>query len=526
MNTKFTAEQLQNCSKEEMIAIVLQMQQENMLFAEKLAVWEAARFGRKTEKLDEIDGQLSVFNEAEALADEQETEEETAADEPGASTRKPKRVAGFREKTLHNLPVRVISHELSSDELIQIFGEDGWKRLPDRVYTKVEYTPAVHEAQEHHIAVYASKKDDTIVRAEHPAELWNNSIASPSLVAGVMNAKYTNHMPLYRIEKEYERGGIFVPRATMANWVIRGAERYLSLMWERLKRELCSLHVAQADESPLLVAKDGRKAGSKSYMWVYRTGEYDLRHPVVLFDYQKTRNGEHPAQFLARFSGVLVCDAFSGYHKLERNADGIQVANCWAHSRRHFTNALKALKGKEKKKTLAHRALALIATIYAEDQEAAGMTAEDRVLHRHQKVAPLVEAYFTWVREHKDDVPPNSETGKGFTYSLNQEAHLKVFLSDGEVPLDNSASERSIRPFTVGRKNWQMIDTVHGAEASAIVYSIVETAKANNLKPYEYLRVLLTEIPKHLDGKELSFLDDLLPWADALPECCRKPDSP
>ncbi len=523
MNAKFTVEQLQNCSKEEMIAIVLQMQQENMLFAEKLAVWEAARFGRKTEKLEEISGQLSIFNEIEVLVDEQAAEE-PVADESSVCAKNPKRVTGFREKTLHNLPVRVISHELSADELIRIFGEDGWKRLPDRVYTKVEYTPAVHEAQEHHIAVYASKKDDTIVRAEHPAELWNNSIASPSLVAGVMNAKYTNHMPLYRIEQEYERGGTLIPRATMANWVIRGAERYLSLLWDRLKRELCSLHVAQADESPLLVTKDGRKAGSKSYMWVYRTGEYELRHPIVLYDYQKTRNGEHPTNFLSGFSGVLVCDAFSGYYKLERSADGIQVANCWVHCRRYFSNALKALKAKDRKKTLAHRALALIATIYAEDQEAAEMTAEERVLHRRQKVEPLVAAYFTWVREHKDDAPPNSETGKGFAYSLNQETYLKVFLSNGEVPIDNSASERAIRPFTIGRKNWQMIDTVHGAQASAIVYSIVETAKANNIKPYEYLRVLLTEIPKHLDGKNLSFLDELLPWADALPACCRKPD--
>jgi transposase len=525
MNTKFTIEQLQNCSKDEMIAIVLQMQQENALFAEKLAVWEAARFGRKTEKLEEFEGQLNIFNEVEALVDEQETEE-AAADETNTSPRKAKREAGFREKTLHNLPVRIVSHELSDDELIRIFGENGWKRLPDRVYTKVEYMPAVHEAQEHHIAVYASKKDDTIIRAEHPAELWDNSIASPSLVAGVMNAKYTNHMPLYRIEQEYDRAGITVPRATLANWVIRSSERYLSLLWDRLKQELCSLHVAQADETSLLVAKDGRNAGSKSYMWVYRTGAYEQSHPIILYDYQKTRNGEHPAKFLAEFSGVLVCDAYSGYYKLERNSDKIQIANCWAHCRRHFANALKALKGKEKKhapKTLAHRALALIASIYAEDQEAAKTETEKRELHRRQKVEPLVEAYFAWVRAHKDDVPPNSETGMGFEYSLNQEAYLKVFLSNGEVPMDNSASERAIRPFTVGRKNWQMIDTLHGAQASAILYSIVETAKANNLKPYEYLRVLLTEIPKHTDGKDLSFLDDLLPWADALPDCCRKP---
>jgi len=528
VTTKYSAKQLQDYSKEEMIALVLQIQQENLIFAERLAVWEAARFGRKTEKLGEIEGQIDIFNEAEALADEAEAEEseEPAGEESDHTPKKPKRVAGFREKALHNLPVRVVTHELSDNELTEIFGEGGWKRLPDRVYTKVEYTPAVHEALEHHVAVYAGKKDDKIIRAEHPAELWDNSVATPSLVAGVMNAKYTNHMTLYRVEQEFERVGILVPRATLANWVIRSSERYLSLMWDRLKRELFSYHVIQADESPLVVVKDNRNAGSKSYMWVYRTGEYEKERAIVLFDYQKTRNSEHPIQFLSGFSGMLVCDGFSAYHKLDKTVGGIKVANCWVHGRRHFANALKALKGKAKKKiskTLAYRALSMIANIYAEDQDAAEMTAEERESHRHQRVEPLVEAYFDWVREHKDDVSPKSETGQGFAYSLNQEDYLKVFLSNGNVPIDNSAAERAIRPFTIGRKNWQTIDTIHGAEASAIVYSIVETAKSNNLRPYEYLRVLLTEIPKYVDGKDLSFLDNLLPWSESLPECCRKP---
>lgn len=524
---KYTIEQLKNCSREEMICIVLQIQQENAIFAERLSVCQADKFGRKTEKLNpECEGQVDFFNEAEALADEkvQEPKLDMEAEKPSKNP-VPKRTVGDKERSLKGLPVRQISHELDEEQLTEIFGEGGWKRLPDRVYSTVSHTPASLEVHEHHIAVYASKRDDTIVRAPHPVELWPNSIATPSLVASIMNAKYTNHMPLYRIEQHFQQNGFSVPRPTLANWMILSSERYLSLMWDRLRKELLSGHVVQADETPVKVSKDGRSAGASSYMWAYRTGEYAKDATIVLYEYQKTRNAEHPARFLGDFSGVLVCDGFPGYHKLGRENDTIQVANCWAHCRRPFSNAVKALKGKEKKhasRTLAHKALKLISNIYAEDRKAAEMTAEERLDYRRRKVEPLVEAYFAWVREHKDDVPPESETGKGFSYSLNQEAYLKTFLCDGSVPMDNSATERAIRPFTIGRKNWQMIDTIHGAKASAVIYSIVETAKANGLKVYDYLQYLLTKIPEHMDDTNTDFLDDLLPWSPAIPDSCKK----
>lgn len=522
---KYTIEQLKDCSKEEMICIVLQMQQENAVFAERLSIWQADKFGRKTEKLNpECEGQVGFFNEAEALANEKVPEPKLETEKP-PQTPAPKRAVGDKERSLKELPVRQISHELDEAHLAKIFGKDGWKRLPDRVYTTVAHTPAVLEVQEHHIAVYASKRDDTIVRADHPVELWPNSIATPSLVASIMNAKYTNHMPLYRIEQHFQQNGLSIPRPTLANWMILSSERYLSLLWDRLRKELLSGNVVQADETPVKVSKDGRPAGASSYMWAYRTGEYTKDAQIVLYEYQKTRNAEHPAKFLGDFSGVLVCDGFSGYHKLGRESSQIQVANCWAHCRRPFANAVKALKGKEKKhasRTLAHKALKLIGNIYAEDQQTAGMTAAERLDYRHRKVEPLVEAYFAWVREHQDDVPPGSETGKGFSYSLNQEPYLKTFLGDGSVPMDNSATERAIRPFTIGRKNWQMIDTIHGATASAVIYSIVETAKANGLKVYDYLQYLLTKIPEHMDDTSLDFLDDLLPWSPAIPDSCKK----
>lgn len=518
----FTIDQLKDCTKEEMISIVLQMQQENALFAERLAVLTANKFGRKTETLESLEGQQSFFNEVEAEADD--TAEEPTIDEAVETITVVRRKTGTRDKDLSGLPARIEEHTLDDDKLTEIFGGDGWKRLPDQVYRKLEYTPAVHEVVEHHVAVYASKKDDKIVKAGHPVELWNNSIATPSLVAAIMNGKYTNHMPLYRIAAELQRNGVTIRKQTMANWMISAAERYLSLIWGQLQKELVKRPIIQADETTVKVTKDGRPAGIPSWMWLYRNGEYDANFPIVLFEYQKTRKTEHPVAFLKGFSGTLVCDGYSAYSKMGKENPDIEIANCWVHARRHFTNAVKAVKDKKTiRKTLAYKALRLIGRIYDEDAKSAKLSPEDRIEYRHRKVLPLVEALFAWIREHKDDVPAQSETGKGFTYCLNQETGLMVFLRNGLVPMDNSSAERSIRPFTVGRKNWVLIDTTHGASASAIIYSLVETAKANHLKPYEYLKFLLTEIPKHMDGSELTFLEQLMPWSPCIPEECRIP---
>jgi hypothetical protein len=227
-------------------------------------------------------------------------------------------------------------------------------------------------------------------------------------------------------------------------------------------------------------------------MFVYRTSELSTVHPVVLYQYGKTRSRSNVQRFLKGFSGILESDAFSGYKALDKEKPEIQAAFCWAHARRDYADALK-------------------------DKSAA-----DRYLGRQKDVKPLVEAYFAWVREQEPATILSEKTRDGLKYSLNQEKYLKVFLDTGEVPIDNSATERAIRPFTIGHANWHLIDTIHGAQASAIVYSLVETAKANKLKIYEYLKHLLTEIPKHMDDTSLDFLDNLLPWSETLPEECRK----
>lgn len=409
--------------------------------------------------------------------------------------------------------------------MAEIYGEQGWKRLPDEVYCRVEYQPSVKEVVEHHVAVYSGKVDEQITRGNRPVDLLRNSVVTPSLAAAIMNAKYTNAIPLYRMEQEMERTGLTLSRATMANWVIRCSERYLSLVYDRLHEHLCAQTVLQADETTCQVTKDGREGICKSYMFVYRTSELRKEKPVILYKYEKTRSSRNALAFLNGFSGTLESDAFSGYKALDRTQSSIHAAFCWAHARRDFADALKVLKGlakEEASQTVAHKALVHIGQIYKAEEALKDLSSEERLIRRQKEVLPLVEAYFAWVHEQDIVTILSEKTRNGLKYSLNQEAYLRAFLYSGDVPIDNSATERAIRPFTIGRANWHIIDTVHGAQASAVIYSLVETAKANNLKIYEYLKHLLTEIPKHMEDTDRGFLDELLPWADTLPKECRK----
>ena len=262
-------------------------------------------------------------------------------------------------------------------------------------------------------------------------------------------------------------------------------------------------------------------------MFVYRSGEMSKEHGIVLYDYQKTRNADHLEEFLKQFSGILVSDAYSGYHALDRRRADIRIAHCWAHARRDFADAVKLLRkgGPSKqriKKTIAYQALERIGTMYALEDEWKGLTLSERLSRRQEHMKPLVEAYFAWVKGIDLDTVLSEKTKGGLQYSINQEKYLRTFLEYGEVPIDNSASERSIRPFCVGKSNWHVIDSIKGAQASAIVYSIVETAKANNLKPYEYLQHLLSVMMVHMYDADTAYLDDLMPWSENLPDVCKK----
>ena len=535
MALKYTEEKLNSFDKETLIQLFLSQQEqlENIdhnlkLVLEQMADLKRHRFGRSSERHEtgeqisfmQVDGKIVFFNESEAVA----AEDEVGGDSEAVPRRKPKRKQGKREEDLDGLPVVVVEHSMTGEELAALFGEEGFKQLPDEVYRRYAFTPAKIEVEEHHVKVYAGKKTDEIVRAPHPKSLLRGSLVSPSLEAAVMNAKYVNAVPLYRQEQEFLRYGLHISRQNMANWTVQCADRYLAVLYDYLHEKMYGYHVLQADETPVLVNKDGRPAGSKSYMWVYRTGRMYTDRQIVLYEYQRTRNASHPREFLKNFSGICVTDGYQVYHTVENEREDLKIAGCWSHARRRFDEAVKALPKSKQKDSRAYLALTMIQAIYREEKQLKELPAQERRNRRQLSVRPLVEAYFAWVRENLPKVPQKSKTWEGFNYSLNQEKYLKVFLEDGEVPMDNNAAEQSIRGFCIGKKNWVMIDTVAGAKSSAIVYSIAETAKANSLKPYDYFEYLLTEIPKHLDDTDRSFLDDLLPWSPNLPANCRKPD--
>lgn len=530
-----TREQLQKIDKDTLITLLLTMaeqqtQQTEMIkmlkleiekLSEKLSLAGTRRFAPSTEASLTDGEQLSFFsrgfNEAEALQEEPLPKEPEM--EEVTSYRRKKKV-GKREDDLSGYPVEEISHELSEEALAERF-PDGYTALPDEIYRKLEMIPSTFKVLEHHIKVYKGK-DGTIVRADHPKELIQNSIATASLVSAIINAKYVNAVPLYRQEQEYKRNEVHISRQTMANWCILSAERYLSLVVERMKQELQSSHVIHADETPVTVLKDGREGIHKNYMWVYRSGELCKARQVILYDYQKTRKADHPKEMLSSFEGKLVCDGYQVYHGIEEERKDITVCGCWAHARRPFAEVVKSLGKEHAKGTVAYEALLQIEQIYRADNVLLKLPAKERKRKRKLLVKPLVDGFFEWVKEEQGNIFSSSKTAEGLRYCLNQEKYLRRFLTDPEIPLDNNPAERAIRPFCVGKKNWVLIDTVHGANASAILYSLVETAKANDLKPYNYFRHLLTEIPKHMDETDLGFLDDLMPWSDQLPEDCRK----
>ncbi|WP_390565944.1 IS66 family transposase [Blautia producta] len=489
------------------------------LLMEQVILGKQNRFGRPSEKMDdtnqisfrEVDGSIVFFNEAEAVSDLSVSEpEDLELRSPKQSKRK-----GKKEADLSGLP-----NYLSETELEEEFGEKGWKQLPDAISRKYHFVPAKVEVEEHHIGVYASKTDEHMVKADHPKSLLHGNLVSPSLAAAIINGKYVNAVPLYRLEQEFRRYGLQITRQHMANWCIRLGEEYLSVLYDHLHEELYSYHVIQADETPVLVNHDGRKAGSKSWMWVYRSGHLYHNRQIVLYEYQQTRNASHPREFLKGYDGICVTDGYQVYHTLEKELEELTIAGCWVHCRRRFDEALKLINKSHQKESGAFLLMKQIQAIYREEGKLNSLSSDERLKQRQAVIKPLVDAFFAYLKNIK--VSRKDKFGDAVGYALNQEKYLRVFLTDGDVPIDNNASERAIRGFCIGKKNWQMIDTINGAKASAIIYSIVETAKANNLKPFDYVQYLLEEIPQHMDDTDCSFIEELLPWSEKLPAEIRK----
>lgn len=526
---------LMTMSKEDMAKMIINLNRQvdalnqNVdLLIDQIKVMNQRRYGQKSEinksdKYEQLQLEGIWFDEAEYSRDETVKELTLEKAAPKKKTKGKKRselskITNHRDEYI----------ELSKEELDSQFGKDNWKRISYEIVRKLEHHPASFEAVSYHIGVYACKDEKrnpseaTVIRAAREAEILPGTIVTPSLLSSIVFAKYVNHVPLYRQEKAFENQDIFISRKNMANWIINSYERYLKYMEPGFKAELMSNGVIHADETPFKISKDGREKTSQSYMWVYRSRKENDRTPVIVYEYQLDRKAEHPKEFLREFSGYVVCDGYSGYKKVENETDNILISGCWVHAKRKFSEYVKAKTGKNNITSIAKQGEDQISYIYHLEHQSEGMDREAHYKYRQEVIKPYVDRFFQWAKENKGKTAPQAPVGKALNYVINQEEYLRRFLDDPELPLDNNAAERAIRPFTIGRKNFVMIDTVRGAAASAFLYSLIETAKANNLKLYDYLNYLFTELPKYINGFKTVIPEQLYPWSEDLPKILRK----
>jgi len=491
-------------------------------YIEQLRLAQHRKFGASSEKT-ELPEQPGLFNEAEVEADEK-AEAETIV-----SYVRKKKSKGKREEFYEGLPTEQIVHELPEDERIcPDCGGPLHVCKSEVLRREVEIIPAKVRAVEHVQTVYGCRNceknaaDDAppMMKSVVPAPAISGSgIASPSLLSYIICNKYVLALPLYRQEQELERVGIHISRQTMANWVIFVAVHWLTPIYKLLKAELLSNDILHADETTLQVIKEkGRTAAQKSYMWMYHTGRDAEKH-VALFEYQQTREGKHPQNFLTGYAGFLHVDGYAGYNELEKQ--GVTLVECWTHMRRKFDEALKALKKDERADAVANIGLNYCNKLFEFERkfDELGLSHEERAEQRILKSKSVAEAFFAWAESMMGQTLPKSKLGIAVTYAVNQRAWLMNFLLDGRLELSNNRAERTIRPFTVGRKNWLFSFCARGAKASAVVYSIIETALANGLVPFMYLNYLFEILPNITTSK----LPDCLPWNPVVQEICKIP---
>lgn len=477
------------------------------------------KFGASSEKTA-ID-QLNFFNEIEATADPQSEEPVLEKiKKPGV------RKKGNKEVITSDLPVETIEYTLTPEEQDCPQCGKPLHVMSKEVRKELTIIPAKIVVTEHVRYVYACRNcekraDDEkasvpVITAPMPKPVIRNSLASPSFIAYVINRKYVEGIPLYRQEQQLNHYGLEIKRQSLANWIIYSAEHYLKYLYERMKSKLVAEGVLHADETVLQVLREpGKTAESNSYMWMYRTGRH--QEPMILYEYQSGRSGEYPKEFLKGFNGYLHVDGYVGYHKVE----GVTLAGCWAHARRKYDEALKALSNLEKaQKTHSSKGLDYCNKLFSLEKKYENLSPEIRYKKRQKDSLPLVDAYFAWAKELYPNTLPESLLGKALAYSLNQEEKLRTFLLDGRVELSNNLAERAIKPFVIGRKNWLFANSQKGAASSGVIYSIMETAKANKLIPYEYLKFLLEKLP-NIDLESFKDIDELLPWSGKIPDCCR-----
>ena len=469
-------------------------------------------FGTSSEKrVLDIPGQLNFFNEAEleqdpALAQVEELEASSSEKTPKKRKTRATDAERFKgilvEKEYLDLSEKEKNCPVCGTALKQI-GEEFVRRelvfIPARLKVREYYSRNYEcpQCSQHGIPVIKKGKDG------RPHMLYG--MACAGTVAWVMYQKFCNALPYFRQEKDWKQYGASITRKTMANWVIQNSEAFFLPMYEYFQRKLLEREFAMADETPLQVLHEpGRRAQTQSYMWLFRSGEDGLP-PIILYKYSETRAGENAVDFLRGFKGYLMCDGYSGYNKVP---DAKRTA-CWAHIRRYLTDAIPKGKALDYTQPSVQGVMYINQLFHLEDIIKAKHTSFDAIKKtRLEKEKPVVEGFLSWL----DQQAPvrGSRMDKAVTYIQNRRSYLTTYLEDGRCSFSNNLSENAIRPFTVGRKNWLFCDTPNGAQASALVYSMVEIAKANGVNVYHYLTYLLEKMPSdRMSDEELELL---APW--------------
>jgi transposase len=492
------------------------LEAENQWLKEQIGLARHRQFGSSSEKHSEPVQSQMLFNEAEATADSSPEPIEPVETETISYSRKAKSV-GHRQEMIKDLPTETIEYRLPEEEQACSQCGSSMHEMSTQVREELVIVPAQAKIVRHVRYVYGCRhcdKDEIstpIVTADAPKPIIAKSLASASAIAYIMAGKFVDGMPLYRLEKHFERLGVELPRQIMSNWMLKGAES-LEIIYNRMHEELCKLDIAHADESSLQVLREpGRSAKSKSFMWLYRSGRGSP--PIVLYDYQPTRSGIHARNFLGEYKGYVHVDGYGGYGELKQAT----LVGCWAHARRGFVEALAVVPAEHRNDPshLSNIALSYIGRLYAIERDLADATAEQRKAGRNLRSVPILNEFKAWLDRESALALPKSRVGQAITYCRNQWSKLIRYVDDGRLEIDNNRAERSIKPFVISRKNWLFANTPRGAKASAIIYSIVESAKENGLNPTSYLEYVLKKLPD-VDAADQSAIESLLPWNEDL----------
>jgi transposase len=453
-------------------------------------------YGPKSERIAvDPEVQAHLFNEAEA------TVKEKAAEEKQTITYQRKK--GGRRQLPGNLPRIEEIHDIAEEQKICGCG-NRLSRIGEEITEQLDIIPRQYRIIQHTRPKYACRQcegvesEKAVQIAPPPVQLLPKTIATPGLIASVIVEKFADGLPLYRQAARFSREGIEISRATLSNWVVQTGELCSPLI-EILKKDLRAGPLINADETPVQVLNEpGRANTTKSYMWVFRGGVSP--GSAVLFDYRPTRSGEEIlTEYLTDYKGTVQTDGYIGYEVLSRLS--VTHAGCWSHARRKFVEVVqavdKARKGKERKATSADEAMLKIRRLYEIEHREKGLklAGADLVEFRRKHALPLLEEFHDWLKARVGSTPPSGLLGKAMNYTLKQWSRLINYVDNPHLGLDNNAAENAIRPFAIGRKNWLFAGSPAGARSSAILYSLVETAKANGLEPYRYLRFLFERLP-------------------------------